>query len=80
MQDIADRVKHSIARVLCIDVADVQPEKRIENDLAADSLDRVEILIDLEEEFGIALTDEQAEAWTTVQSVIDSVATTCAAA
>lgn len=71
MSDIEARVKKIIAEQLGHDVANVTPEKSFVADLGADSLDNVELVMALEDEFGIEIPDEDAEKITTVQSAID---------
>mgnify|MGYP000526526438 FL=1 len=71
MSDIEARVKKIIAEKLGHDVANVTPEKSFVADLGADSLDNVELVMALEDEFGIEIPDEDAEKITTVQSAID---------
>lgn len=51
----------------------VLPDANLVNDLGADSLDSVEIIMALEEEFGIEIPDEEAETMTTVQAIVDGV-------
>ena len=71
MSDIEARVKKIIAEQLGHDEANVTPEKSFVADLGADSLDNVELVMALEDEFGIEIPDEDAEKITTVQSAID---------
>lgn len=52
---------------------DITPEKTLVDNLGADSLDIIQIAMELEEEFGITISDEQCEAWNTVQDVIECV-------
>jgi acyl carrier protein len=69
--EIFERVKKIIAEQLEVDPADVTPEANFANDLGADSLDTVELVMALEEEFDIEVPDEAAEKLLTVQSVAD---------
>lgn len=68
---VEEKVKHIIADQLSVDEAQVKPEASFINDLGADSLDTVELIMALEEEFGIEISDEEAEKIQTVQAAID---------
>ena len=70
---IEERVKKSIVEQVGIKEEDVKPEASFVEDLGADSLDTVELVMALEEEFDIEIPDEEAEKITTVQSAIDYV-------
>ena len=70
---IEERVKKIIVDQLGADAAAVKPEASFIEDLGADSLDTVELVMALEEEFDIEIRDEEAEKITTVQSAIDYV-------
>ena len=70
---IEERVKKIIVEQLGVKVEDVKPEASFVEDLGADSLDTVELVMALEEEFDIEIPDEEAEKITTVQSAIDYV-------
>jgi len=61
MSDIATRVKAIIVDKLGVDESEVTPEASFTNDLGADSLDTVELIMEFEKEFNIAIPDEQAE-------------------
>ena len=61
MSDIAARVKKIIIDKLGVDEAEVTNEATFTNDLGADSLDTVELIMEFEKEFNISIPDEQAE-------------------
>jgi acyl carrier protein len=65
------RVIKIIAEQLGTEETETTPDKSITDDLGADSLDSVELVMALEEEFGIEVPDEDAAKLTTVQAVID---------
>ncbi len=66
MSDIATRVKSIIVDKLGVDENEVTPEASFTNDLGADSLDTVELIMEFEKEFNIAIPDDQAESIGTV--------------
>ena len=70
---IEERVKKIIVEQLGVKEEDVKPEASFVEYLGADSLDTVELVMALEEEFDIEIPDEEAEKITTVQSAIDYV-------
>ncbi|WP_099860726.1 acyl carrier protein [Pasteurella multocida] len=70
---IEERVKKIIVEQLGVKEDEVKPEASFVEDLGADSLDTVELVMALEEEFDIEIPDEEAEKITTVQSTIDYV-------
>ncbi|WP_072281317.1 acyl carrier protein [Rappaport israeli] len=70
---IEQRVVKVIAEQLSVDEAQVIPEAHFIDDLGADSLDLVELVMSLEKEFDCEIPDEDAEKITTVQSAIDYV-------
>ena len=70
---IEERVKKILVEQLGVKEEDVKPEASFVEDLGADSLDTVELVMALEEEFDIEIPDEEAEKITTVQSAIDYV-------
>lgn len=70
MAEINEKVQAIIAEKLSVDLADVTPEKSFTNDLGADSLDTVELIMEFEKEFGISIPDDQAEKISTVGDAI----------
>ena len=73
MAAVADKVKSIIVEQLGVDEEEVTPEASFVDDLGADSLDTVELVMALEEEFETEIPDEEAEKITTVQQAIDYV-------
>jgi acyl carrier protein len=73
MSDIEQRVKKIVTEQLGANEADVKNESSFVDDLGADSLDTVELVMALEEEFDCEIPDEDAEKITTVQQAIDYV-------
>jgi acyl carrier protein len=71
MATIAERVKKIIVEKLGADENEVTNEASFTNDLGADSLDTVELIMEFEKEFNIAIPDEQAEKIQTVGAAID---------
>lgn len=71
MANIEERVKQIVAEQLGVDEAEVKNEASFVDDLGADSLDTVELVMALEEEFDQEIPDEEAEKITTVQGAID---------
>jgi acyl carrier protein len=61
MSEIAQRVKQIIVEKLGVDESEVTPEASFTNDLGADSLDTVELIMEFEKEFNISIPDDQAE-------------------
>ena len=70
MSDIASRVKAIIVEKLGVEESEVTPEASFTNDLGADSLDTVELIMEFEKEFGISIPDDQAEKISTVGDAI----------
>ncbi|RUO81354.1 acyl carrier protein [Idiomarina tyrosinivorans] len=73
MSNIEERVKKIIIEQLGVKEEEVKAEASFENDLGADSLDTVELVMALEEEFETEIPDEEAEKIKTVQAAIDYV-------
>ncbi|CAM2787582.1 acyl carrier protein [Vibrio rarus] len=73
MSNLEERVKKIIVEQLGVDEAEVKNESSFVDDLGADSLDTVELVMALEEEFDTEIPDEEAEKITTVQAAIDYV-------
>ena len=71
VEAIEDKIKEIIADKLDISLEQVTDEAKFIDDLGADSLDVVELIMTLEDEFGIEITDEDAEQLVTVRSAID---------
>ncbi len=70
MSDIAGKVKAIIVDKLGVDESEVTPEASFTNDLGADSLDTVELIMEFEKEFDMAIPDDQAEKISTVGDAI----------
>ncbi|MDP4281396.1 MAG: acyl carrier protein [Bacteroidota bacterium] len=70
MSDIASKVKAIIVDKLGVDESEVTPEASFTNDLGADSLDTVELIMEFEKAFDIAIPDDQAEKIGTVGEAI----------
>ncbi|MBW1708496.1 MAG: acyl carrier protein [Deltaproteobacteria bacterium] len=66
-----NKVKEIIVEQLSVDAADVVPAASFVDDLGADSLDLVEMIMAMEEEFDMSISDEEAEKIKTVQDAID---------
>lgn len=70
MSDVASRVKAIIVDKLSVEESDVTNEASFTNDLGADSLDTVELIMEFEKEFGLSIPDDQAEKISTVGDAI----------
>jgi acyl carrier protein len=73
MSEIAERVKDIIADKLSVEKSEVTNDASFTNDLGADSLDTVELIMEFEKEFGISIPDDQAEKITTVGDAVSYV-------
>ena len=74
MSEIESKVKEIIVDKLGVDEAEVKAEASFTNDLGADSLDTVELIMEFEKEFGISIPDDKAEKIATVGDVLDFLA------
>ena len=70
---VEERVKNIIVEQLRVEPEQVKPEAQFVNDLGADSLDTVELIMALEEEFDVEIPDEQAEKIKTVGEAIEHI-------
>jgi acyl carrier protein len=70
MSEIAEKVKAIIVDKLGVDAAEVKPEASFTNDLGADSLDQVELIMELEKAFELQIPDDQSEKIGTVGDAI----------
>jgi acyl carrier protein len=73
MSTIEEKVRKIIAEKLSVELDEVVPEASFVDDLGADSLDLVELIMSMEEEFDTDISDEDAEKIATVQDAIDYV-------
>jgi len=73
MADVDAKVKEIIAEQLNIDEEEVKPEASFIDDLGADSLDTVELIMAFEEEFDLEIPDEEAEKIKTVQDAVEHI-------
>ena len=71
MENIEERVRKIVAEQLGVKEADIKNESSFVDDLGADSLDTVELVMALEDEFETEIPDEEAEKITTVQQAVD---------
>lgn len=71
MSDVESRVKKIVVELLGVEEDKVKPEASFVNDLGADSLDTVELVMSLEEEFECEIPDEEAEKISTVRQAVD---------
>ena len=75
MASVDEKVKHIIVEQLGVDEEEVKAEASFVDDLGADSLDVVELVMALEEEFGLEISDEDAEKLSTVQEAVTYIQT-----
>lgn len=73
--EMETRLKKIVAEQLGVDESKIVPSARFTDDLNADSLDLVEMIMSLEEEFGVEIPDEEAEKILTVQNAMDYIDT-----
>ena len=72
-EEILTKIQEITADRLGVDEIDVTPDASFREDLEADSLDLVELIMELEEQFGMEIPDEEAEKITTVEEAVDYV-------
>jgi acyl carrier protein len=72
-EEILTKIQEITADRLGVDESDVTPDASFREDLEADSLDLVELIMELEEQFGMEIPDEEAETITTVEEAVDYV-------
>ena len=72
-EEILTKIQEITADRLGVDENDVTPDASFREDLEADSLDLVELIMELEEQFGMEIPDEEAEKITTVEEAVDYV-------
>ncbi len=70
MSEVADRIKTIISEQLMVELEEVTDESSFVEDLGADSLDTVELIMEFEDEFGIEISDEDAEKISSVGEAI----------
>mgnify|MGYP001487797855 FL=1 len=71
MSEVLDKVVEIVCNQLSVDKAEVTPDSSFVEDLGADSLDTVELVMEFEEEFGLEIPDDEAENITTIKSAVD---------
>ncbi len=71
VENVQERVKNIIVEQLGVEADQVKPEAQFVNDLGADSLDTVELIMALEEEFDVEIPDEKAEKIKTVGEAVE---------
>ena len=75
MASVEEKVKHIIVEQLGVDAEEVKAEASFVDDLGADSLDVVELVMALEEEFGLEISDEDAEKLASVKQAVEYIQT-----
>jgi len=70
-EEVFDQVKEILVERLEVDEGDVNMDASLRDDLKADSLDQVELIMDIEERFGIKIPDEDAQSLTSVGEAVD---------
>ncbi len=71
MSEITSRVINVVADQLSVDAGEIRPESSFQDDLGADSLDLVELIMAMEEEFDVKIDDDAAQKIKTVQNAVD---------
>lgn len=71
MSEVLDKVVEIVCNQLTVNKDDVTPDSSFVEDLGADSLDTVELVMAFEEEFGLEIPDDEAENITTIKSAVD---------